>query len=78
MSNRTGIRKMDHQPDLDTYKPNRKSQEIIRMSCLRSASKILNGLYIDPDMKTDKALDIAKQFEKYVTGIEGDEGDGQK
>jgi len=42
--------------------------EIIRMSCLKSASEILHGLFIDPDEKTKKAMEISKEFEKYVTG----------
>jgi hypothetical protein len=50
------------------YHPGRKSMEIVRMSCLKSASEILCGLFIDPDVKTRKAVEIAREFEKYVTG----------
>ena len=67
----TSIQKVEMDPDLDSYKPDRKSMEIIRMSCLRSASEILQGLYIDPVEKTRKALDIAREFENYVKN--GDE-----
>ena len=71
----TDLKKIDMNPDLDSiYKPDRTSMEIIRMSCIRSASEILHGLYIDPVEKTSKALDIAKEFEKYVL----DHGDGSK
>lgn len=70
----TDLKKIDMAPDLDSpYKPNRKSMEIIRMSCVRSASNILQGIYIDPVEKTSKALDIAREFENYVLDNE-DEG----
>jgi hypothetical protein len=35
------------------------------MSCLKSASKILHVLFMDPDEKTRKAMLIAREFEKY-------------
>ena len=52
----------------EPYHSDRKSREIIRMSCLRSASEILHGLYFEPDEKAEKALDIARRFEMYVSG----------
>lgn len=56
----TDIKKLDVQP-LD-----RKNEQIVRMSCLRSASEILAGLELEPREKVDLALDISKIFEKYV------------
>ena len=67
----TDLRSLNGGQELDQpYKKNSKQMEIIRMSCLKSASEILHGLYIDPDVKTKKAVEIAKEFEKYVTGAE--------
>ena len=62
----TDLRKIDANPGLEGPKPDRKSTEIMRMSCLRSASEVLHGLDIEPVEKTKQALDIARQFEKYV------------
>ena len=63
----TELSKIDSEPGQEPYRPDRKAMEIIRMSCLRSASEILHGFYIEPDEKAMKALDIARDFEKYVT-----------
>ena len=60
----TDLRKIDPEPEIDPYKRDRKSIEIVRMSCLKSASEILNGLFIDPDKKVKKALEISREFEK--------------
>lgn len=46
--------------------PSRKDMQIIRMSCLRSATEVLSGTNAKLDKKIEMALDIAKQFEKYV------------
>ena len=67
----TELKKIDMNPNLETgYKPNNKSREIVRMSCIRSASEILQGCYIEPHAKVNIAMDIAKEFEKYITGVE--------
>lgn len=68
----TDLRKMDPCFHNEVYRSGSRSIEIIRMSCLRTASEILHGIYIDPDEKTRKAMDIARQLEKYVTGMEDD------
>ncbi|MBW1731416.1 MAG: hypothetical protein JRJ75_11080 [Deltaproteobacteria bacterium] len=60
-------------PDAGNYSHERKNREIIRMSCLKSASELLYGLFLDPDVKTRKAIDIAREFEKYVRG----DGEGE-
>jgi hypothetical protein len=39
----TGIQKIENDFKPEAYIPDRKSMEIIRMSCLRSASEILHG-----------------------------------
>lgn len=40
--------------------------KIIRMSCLRSASRLLSGLRIPYEDRAKKAIEIAKEFERYV------------
>lgn len=70
----TDLRKIQTGPGPDPYERDRKSVDIIRMSCLKSASEILYGLFIDPDEKTEKAIEISKRFEKYVTDEGGNEG----
>lgn len=45
---------------------NEKNRQIVRMSCLRSAVEIINGLDQKPQGKANLALDLAKRFEKYV------------
>jgi len=69
----TDLRKIDPAPQFEPGYQDRKAREIVRMSCLRSASEILNGIYIGPDDKMRKALEIAKEFEKYVTDMEAGE-----
>ena len=64
----TGLQKIDESQMSEAYQSDRKSREIIRISCLRSASELLYGLYFDPDEKAEKALDIARRFERYVSG----------
>jgi len=45
---------------------NQKSRQIVRMSCLRSASQILGGSRIPAGSRADRTIEIAKKFEKYV------------
>jgi len=47
-----------------------RTRQIIKMSCLRSASGVLSGTRLTGDRKADKTIEIAKKFEKYI----GDEG----
>lgn len=64
----TDIKPSGTAPDAGYSSHERKNTEIIRMSCLKSASEILYGLFLDPDVKARKAIDIAREFEKYVRG----------
>jgi hypothetical protein len=69
------LKKIDLTPDLEgRYRPDRKSLEIIRMSCVKSASELLNGVYMDLDHKISKAIEISKEFEKYVLGQDSEKG----
>jgi len=45
---------------------NRKDEQIIRMSCLKSASELLSGIDLEPEKKADVAIGIARKFQKYV------------
>lgn len=63
----TDMRKIDLNPDLETYRQDRKSIEIIRMSCIKSACQILQGTYKEADTIAYNALTTAREFEKYVT-----------
>jgi len=43
-----------------------KLKRTIRMSCLKSASRVLTGSKIPYKNRADKAIEIAKKFEKYI------------
>ena len=49
-----------------------RNRKIVRMSCLRSASKVLTGSRIPSQERAEKTIEIAKKFEKYVNN-DGDE-----
>lgn len=48
--------------------PNQKDQQIMKMSCLKSACYLVRDVCSDIDRKVDLTLDVARQFEKYLTG----------
>ena len=47
--------------------------QILKMSCLKSASTILGNLDCEPDERVTLTIGAARRFEKYVTGEEEDE-----
>jgi hypothetical protein len=47
---------------------NDRDTQIRRMSCLKSASEILGAYPIDVDVKAERTVDLARRFERYVTG----------
>ena len=54
----------------------KKISKIIKMSSLRSASRILSSSKIPYENRADKTLEIAKKFEKYLNDKEfGEDGD---
>ena len=55
---------------------NQKLKKTIRMSCLKSASRILTGSKIPYQNRAEKAIEIARKFEKYIDdeGLDADEG----
>jgi len=52
---------------------NSREMQIIRMSCIKSASYMVKDISVDLEKKVDLALDVARQFEKYATGVLLDE-----
>ena len=54
-------------PEYKAPWPNdQKNRQIIKMSCLRSASQILGGSRIPAGERAEKTIEIAKKFEKYI------------
>lgn len=45
-----------------------RTKQIVRMSCIKSASSIVSGMDLMPEEKPEKTIGVAKQFEKYVFG----------
>jgi hypothetical protein len=43
-----------------------KTRKTVRMSCLKSASRVLIGSKIPYQNRAEKAIEIAKKFEKYI------------
>jgi len=66
----TDLRKLDVQP------LNTKNEQIVRMSCLRTAGEIISGERLDLRLKIERVLDTSKIFEKYV--VTGDIPDEYK
>lgn len=57
----------------------RKQENIIRMSCLKSASELIAGSDLEPVKRADMALDFAGKFEKYIRdGLEEDAPEPKK
>ena len=46
---------------------NGRDRQITRLSCLKSAARILGPAPIDPDAKRDLVIDTARVFERYVS-----------
>ena len=51
---------------------NDRLNKIVKMSSLRSASRILTGSEILYDSRADKTIEVAKKFEKYIDDEEVD------
>ena len=47
--------------------------QILKMSCLKSASAILANLGCEPDERVALTIEAARRFEKYVTGDDDQE-----
>jgi hypothetical protein len=63
------ITKVYESPENETREPgygDQKLKKTIRMSCLKSASRVLIGSKIPYQNRAEKAIEIAKKFEKYI------------
>ena len=49
----------------------RRDRDMVRMSCLKSAASLLAPSSIDSDQRGGLTLQLAREFEKYVTGDDG-------
>ena len=49
----------------------RKDRDMVRMSCLKSAASLLAPSNAETDQRGTLTLQLAKEFEKYITGDEG-------
>jgi len=73
----TGIRKLDAPPYLDPEdRIDGRSQQIVRMSCIKSAAALVSSAEADPDEKGEITIGIARKFEKYVVEGNGEEKEG--
>ena len=66
--------------DLDRVKPDEgsppvteKDEQIVRMSCLKSASALFSGADLDPKKKVRLTLAAARRFQKYISPDDGQE-----
>lgn len=53
-----------------------KLRKTIRMSCLKSASRVLTGSKIPYKNRADRAVELAKKFEKYIDDGDFDDPEG--
>lgn len=74
----TGVREIEMDPNLEPERPNYRNQQIVRMSCIKSATALVSNSDANPNEKGEITLGLARKFEKYVA--QGDEGteEGEK
>ena len=73
--NITEIYKQPGEVEKEPEYGNRRLKKTIRMSCLKSASRILAGSKIPYQNRVDRAIETARKFEKYIDdeGFDTDE-----
>ena len=65
----TDMKKIELEPGFDPLERrsrDRNGQEIVRMSCIRSAAALVADFGAPPEEKADITLGLARRFEKYV------------
>ena len=65
----TDMKKIELEPGIDPPERkarNRNGEEIVRMSCIRSAAALVADFGAPPEEKADITLGLARRFEKYV------------
>jgi hypothetical protein len=82
--NYLNISEIEHDPD---YKPgnngngnnnpfgypNHRDMQILKTSCLKCATYLINDVPLEVEKKVDLALEVAKRLEKYLTVIPSDD-----
>jgi hypothetical protein len=64
----TEIRRIDMEPGLDQgQKAYNRNQQIVRMSCIKSATVLVSNSDADPKEKGKITLGLARKFEEYIT-----------
>ena len=53
--------------------PNHRVLQILKTSCLKCATYLINDVPLEVEKKVDLALDVAKKLEKYLTVIPSDD-----
>ena len=80
----TGIKKIETEADINLEinvegKPNPRNQQIVRMSCIKSASLLVSNFDVHPIERGEITLGLARKFENYVTERGGnEEGKGKQ
>ncbi len=75
----TDLKKIEMEPGFERAgKSNGRDQQIIRMSCVKSAVVLASNSDKLPKDKAEMTLGIARQFEKYVTDKEDEAPDQKK
>jgi len=64
--NITEIYKQPGEVEKEPEYGNQRLKKTIKMSCLKSASRVLIGSKIPYQNRAEKAIEIAKKFEKYI------------
>ena len=72
--NITNLEQVDFQPQPSAIPD--KDRQILRMSCVKSASTIFSDLQAEPQQKVELTISAARQFERYI--IEDDLVPGQE
>lgn len=64
--NITDVGTSENQPNSPTY-GNSRDRQITRLSCLKSAARVLAPAQVDPEEKQDMVIGMARRFENYIT-----------
>ena len=70
------ITKIYENPESEPKEPGYEDQKLkktVRMSCLKSASRVLAGTKVPYQNRAEKAIEIARKFEKYIDDLGFDE-----
>jgi len=57
--------------------PSHRDLQILKTSCLKCATYLINDVPLEVEKKVDLALEVAKRLEKYLTIVPVEEGESQ-